>query len=278
MPTHHPGLVITDITVATCSSLNPFSSCELDSAVWHRVDKELYLGRAWATTAYLYISRKHEEDLTSNDRVIMDISVGRLNPAQAQERDESQSDEFWEPRPGGIWIKRSGRRKSSDSDDVVTDVDVLFGDDAVEARDGWAIRGTQMLMNTGGPLPSIHLTVRRGAPKEHKRPKPRIAENGRFKIMQISDLHLSNGVGECREPVPDGWEGGKCEADPRTLDFVTKMLDEEKPDFVVLGGDQVNGDTAPDAPTVRFLPLPSVTAGCRFLRVSDTLSDSRTDY
>ncbi|KAG6005122.1 hypothetical protein E4U54_000408 [Claviceps lovelessii] len=252
MPTHHPGFVIIDITIATCSSINLFSSCELDPTLWHRVDKDLYLGRAWTTTAYLYISRKHEEDLTADDKVVMDLSVGRLNPGLAQDGKAPKSDESWESRPGGIWIKRSSNRKSSDSSDAVTDIDVLFGDDAVEARDGWAITGTQLLMDTGGPLLSIHVSVHRGAPKERKKPKPRIPDNGRFKIMQIGDLHLSNGVGECREPIPDGYAGGKCEADPRTLDFVTKMLDEEKPDFVVLSGDQVNGDTAPDAPTAIF--------------------------
>ncbi|KFG81937.1 putative phosphoesterase, partial [Metarhizium anisopliae] len=253
MPTHHAGLVVTDVTIVQCSSLNLFSSCDLDPTTWHRIDKELYLGRAWTSTAYLYISRKHEEDLTSDDKVVMDISVGRLNPAQAQDaKSQKGKQEDWESRPGGLWIKRSGSKKSSDSDDVITDVDVLFGDDAVEARDGWAITGTQLLLDTGGPLLSIHLTVRRGAPKERKKPEPRIGHNGKFKIMQIGDLHLSNGVGECREPVPDGYAGGKCEADPRTLDFVNKMLDEEKPDFVVLSGDQVNGDTAPDAPTAMF--------------------------
>lgn len=259
MPTHHPGLVITDVTLVSCSSINFFSSCDLDPATWHRIDKELYLGRAWTSTAYLYISRKHEEDLTSEDKVVMDISVGRLNPALAQEGKAPKADEQWESRPGGLWIKRSGNKKSSDSNDVVSDVDVLFGDDAVEARDGWAITGTQLLLDTGGPLLSVHLTVRRGVPKERKKPEPRIQDNGRFKIMQIGDLHLSNGVGECREPVPDGYAGGKCEADPRTLEFVTKMLDEEKPDFVVLSGDQVNGDTAPDAPTVCFLFPPSLS-------------------
>ena len=95
----------------------------------------------------------------------------------------------------------------------------------------------------------------RGSAKEPKKPKPRVPDNGRFKIMQISDLHLSNGVGECREAVPNSYHDGKCEADPRTLSFVEKMLDEEKPDFVILGGDQVNGDTAPDAPTVSSPPL-----------------------
>jgi len=42
----------------------------------------------------------------------------------------------------------------------------------------------------------------------------------------------------------------KCEADPRSIAFLEKMLDEEKPDLAVFTGDQVNGDTAPDAQTV----------------------------
>ncbi|PNY26160.1 Phosphatase DCR2, partial [Tolypocladium capitatum] len=249
MPTHHPGLVVTDITVVTCSSVNVFSSCDLDPNVWHRIDKELYLGRAWTTSAYMYVSRKHEEDLAADDGVVMDVSVGRLDPGVQDKEDDMDK---WESRPGGLWIKRSRKKLSRDSEEVVTDVDVLFGDDAVDARDGWAITGTPLLLNTGRSLLSVHLTVHRGSQKERKKPKPRIPDNGRFKIMQIADLHLSNGVGECREAIPNTYAGGKCEADPRTLDFVNKMLDEEKPDFVVLSGDQINGDTAPDAPTAIF--------------------------
>lgn len=77
--------------------------------------------------------------------------------------------------------------------------------------------------------------------------------------MQIADLHLSTGPGVCREAVPNSYNGGVCEADPRTLDFVTKMLDEEKPDFVVLSGDQVNGGSAPDAPSVSSSTVPLVS-------------------
>jgi len=38
---------------------------------------------------------------------------------------------------------------------------VLFGDDAVEARDGWHIQGTPMLLDTKSE--SVHLTVRAAA-------------------------------------------------------------------------------------------------------------------
>ncbi|KAF7545524.1 hypothetical protein G7046_g9545 [Stylonectria norvegica] len=247
MPSHHPGLVVTDVTIVKCSSVNIFASCDLDPHEWHRIDKDLYLGKAWTSTAYLYVSRKHEEELTDDDSVIMDISVGRLRPAN-----KGETEDQWESRPAGLWIKRSAKKQSSDSDKAVTDIDVLFGDDAVEAREGWAITGTPVLLNTGGPLLSVQLTVRRGTPHEVKKPKPRIPDNGRFKILQIGDLHLSTGVGICREAIPDKYDGGKCEADPRTLDFMTRMLEEEKPDFVILSGDQINGDTAPDAPTAIF--------------------------
>ncbi|GFP59756.1 hypothetical protein ACSS6W_009671 [Trichoderma asperelloides] len=247
MPSHHPGLVVTDITITTCSSLKPFSSCELNPNEWHRIEKDLYLGKAWTSSAYLYVRRKHEENLTDEDEVVVGVSVGSLNPG-----DVSDDSEHWEPRPGGIWLKRSRNKKSSDSDAAVTDVDVVFGDDATEARDGWGIVGRPLRLNTGSNFLSAHLTVRRGAHHELKKPKPRIPDNGRFKIMQVGDLHLSTGVGECREAVPDGYKGGKCEADPRTLDFLTKMLDEEKPDLVILSGDQVNGDSAPDAPSAIY--------------------------
>jgi hypothetical protein len=245
MPQHHSGLVVTDVTIAKCSSVNIFSSCSLDPNKWHKVEKELYLGQTWTNKAYLFVSRKKEEELTEEDSVVMDVSVGRLDPGS-----QAGSEEQWESRPAGLWIKRSSNSKASDSDNAITDVDVVFGDDAVEAREGWSITGTPLLLDKDNTRISTHVTVRRGPHQEVKKPKPRINDNGRFKIMQVADLHLSTGVGHCRDAVPDEYHGGPCEADPRTLEFVAKMLDEEKPDFVVLSGDQVNGDSAPDAPTV----------------------------
>lgn len=247
LPSHHAGHVVTDVTIVTCSTLNLLSSCDLDPNKWHRVEKELYLNRAWTQKAYLYVSRKHEEELTESDSIVMDLKVGRLKP-----EDEKGSDTMWESRPNGIWIKRTTKRVASDSDEAITDVDVLFGDDAVEARDGWAIRGTPLEIGSGGSIHTAHLTIRRGAPVEHKKPQPRIQDNGRFKILQVADLHLSTGVGVCRDAVPPPPDGTKCEADLRTLNFVTKMIEEEKPDFVVLSGDQVNGETAPDVQSAIF--------------------------
>ncbi|KAK3370116.1 Metallo-dependent phosphatase-like protein [Podospora didyma] len=249
LPTHHEGLIITDLTITECTTYNIFSTCKLDPNIWYRVEKDLHLGLSTFSSAYLHIRRKREEDLTSEDKVVVDLTVGRIDP---NTNDKSKTHELWENRNAGLWVKRSSKRSATDSKTSVTAVDILFGDDAVEARPGWAITGTPLLLAASSSVPPAHITIRRGPEHAVTKPKLRVGDNGRFKIMQLADLHLSTGVGHCRDSLPEDWNGGKCEADPRTLDFVTKMIEEEKPNLIVLSGDQVNGDTAPDTPSAIF--------------------------
>ncbi|RDW71175.1 phosphoesterase-like protein [Coleophoma cylindrospora] len=247
LPAHHPGLAITDITVTKCSKVNVFSSCKLDPNVWQRVEKDLYLGSGWVSAAYLHVKRKEEKDLTADDQVVVDVTVGRLDPSTGEKEVEGVK---WVSRPAGLWLKRSAKRHASDSNSAVTAVDVLFGADAVDPRDGWQMTGTPLLLETSGEVLEARLSVRRGHPVAPTKPQPRIGENGKFKIMQAADLHLSTGTGHCRDAMPA--DGSPCEADTRTLEFMGRLLDEEKPDLVVLSGDQVNGDTAPDAQSAIF--------------------------
>lgn len=249
------------MTITKCSALNIFSSCKLDANVWHRIEKDLYLGKSMLSSAYLHVQRKREGEMTADDKVVIDLSVGRLNPAAAAAAAANENgkaadkeDEAWETRPAGLWIKRSNKKGVSDSKEAVTDVDVLFGDDAAEARPGWAIMGTPLLLDAGSSVPAALVSIRRGAEQAPFKPVPKVGDNGRFKVMQLADLHLSTGVGHCRDALPEDWNGGKCEADPRTLDFVAKILEEEKPNLVVLSGDQVNGETAPDTQSVSGKP------------------------
>lgn len=251
LPVHHPGLVITDITLKTCSSINPLSSCKLDPDEWHRTEKDLYLNKGWVSAAYIHVKRKREEELTADDKVIIDVRIGRLDPAMGE---AGQGTETWESRPGGIWLKRSAKRHDSDSKKVVTAVDVLFGADAVEPRPGWEIRENALLLDKPADEPEARLSIRKGQPPSVEKPTPRVGKNGKFKILQVSDLHLSTGIGTCREPEPAGHNGGRCDADTRTLEFVAKAMDQEKPDMVVFSGDQVNGDTAPDVQSVSCPP------------------------
>jgi len=245
LPSHHPGLVITDITVRTCS----IGSCKLDPDQWHRIEKNLYLKSTWLAKAYVHVQRKREEDLKPEDKVVMDVKIGRLDPSKQETADKAEK---WEKRDGGIWLKRSSKRHDIDSKNAVTAVDVLFGADAVEPREGWEIKDLPILVDNDKDAIEARLTIRRGLPAKVEKYVPRIQKNGKFKIMQVSDLHLSTGLGICRDPEPPELNGRKCEADTRTLEFIRHQLDLEEPDLVVLSGDQVNGGTAPDAQSAIF--------------------------
>ncbi|BDD58526.1 hypothetical protein MPDQ_002549 [Monascus purpureus] len=249
LPTHHPGFVVTDVTVFSCSGFNPFSSCRRNRQSWARVEKDLYLHTAWTSSAYVQFERKKEEELLPTDKVVIDLKIGRLAPED--EENEKDASDAWEKRPGGIWLKRTATRHASDSQKTITSIDVLFGADAVDPRPNWDIKDTPLLLDSRTETLEARLSIRRGFPAKVKKPTPRIGENGRFKIMQLSDLHFSTGVGTCRDPYPELTDQ-KCEADPRTLEFVGRLLDEEKPDLVVLAGDEVNGETAKDAATALF--------------------------
>lgn len=242
-PLHHSGAVVTDITVTTCSSISLFSGCDLGED-WHRIQKDLFLGSGWLSHGYVQIKRKKEEDLVDGDQVVMDVRTSRLDPTTSEKDQEEQK---WEARQGGIWLLRSGKKHASDSEKAVTAVDVLFGADAVEPRAGWEIKDQALAVDAGAMEP--RLSIRRGNLKTMARPQPRINNSGKFKIIQLSDLHLSTGFGVCRDEYPASTH---CDADVRTIGFVGEMLDTEKPDLAVLSGDIVNGETSPDSQTAIF--------------------------
>lgn len=250
-PSHHAGSVITDVQITVCSTANPFSTCRLDPEKWHRIEKDLYLHAGWLKSAWLHVQRKKEEELTTDDKVIVGIRISRLDPGVSE---KGQQAERWESRSGGIWILRSSKRHDSDSDKAVTAVDVLFGADAIDPRPSWSLAQTPLLIETkpDGHVP--RLSFRQGRPKtEHKEIVPRVGKDGRFKILQVSDAHLSTGTGVCRDAIDaSGNPIPNCEADPRTLDFVETVLDDEKPDLVVLTGDQIEGPLAPDSQSAIF--------------------------
>ena len=251
LPLHHSGSVITDINIVFCSSANPFSTCRLDPLQWRRLEKDLYLNSGWLNSAWMHVQRQHEGELSQDDVVVMDVRVGRSDPS-AGAGDESGNQ--WEWRPGGIWLLRSKRTVDFDSQRVVTAVDLLFGADAVDPRPGWTLARTPLLIDENRDSHAARLSIRRGQPTADKRVAvPRVRKNGRFKILQISDAHVSTGVGKCRDAIGIGGKPSRqCEADPRTLEFLETVLDDEKPDLVILSGDQVEGPAAPDTQSALF--------------------------
>ncbi|WQF86628.1 Putative calcineurin-like phosphoesterase domain, ApaH type, metallo-dependent phosphatase [Colletotrichum destructivum] len=237
-----PHQVVTDLTVWISPTTSP-SSCKLDPRKWHLMEKDLYLYTSQQST-WLYVALANEENLEAEDLLVMDIRVGDPPPNHSSGRS-------WESRPGGIWVLRSMFSRINGK--YVTEVDVLFGKDAVDPRPQWALMPSSLQL--GQPkVPVARLSILHGRvrPKADDRPVLRVREDGKFKIVQISDTHMVTGVGVCRDAIDaDGKDLPEIEADPLTVDFISRTLDVDKPDFVILTGDQLHHDI-PDSKSALF--------------------------
>lgn len=231
----HP--VVTDLTVCIFSQTVPPSTCELDPRIWHRVEKDLYLHTS-QKSAWLYVALAREEDLVPEDLLVMDIRV-------CEPPSNPSSDYSWESRPGGIWVLRSCF--SGRIGQAVTEVDVLFGMDAVDPRPQWTLMRSSLQLNAEPYVPVARLSVLRGRvkPRPNVRAALRVREDGKFKIVQISDTHMVTGVGVCKDAIDaHGNHLPESEADPLTVNFIGKILDVEKPELVILTGDQLHHDVS----------------------------------
>ncbi|OHW97572.1 phosphatase dcr2 [Colletotrichum incanum] len=234
-----PLQVVTDLTVCICPTISP-STCELDTRIWHRIEKDLYLYTS-QQSAWLYVALANEEELTPMDRLVMGIRVGGPSPGDS-----------WESRPGGIWVLRS--MFIGTIGQAVTQVDVLFGMDAVDPRPQWTLMSSSLQLEGQPTEPAPRLSVLHGRaePKPDARATLRVREDGTFKIVQISDTHMVTGVGVCEDAIDaDGKDLPKSVADPLTVDFIGRTLDVEKPDLVILTGDQLHHDI-PDSQSALF--------------------------
>lgn len=158
----------------------------------------------------------------------------------------------WTKKSHGLWVKYGPHTAS----EAVTGVNVLFGNHAVDPRPNWKLLGRPLQGTMAKSSEAPHLTFRRGPRVDYLREyesRLKFGLDGKFKILQVSDLHFATGVGKCRDPVPADISG--CEADPRTLQYLDLVLETEKPNLVVLTGDQNFGDVSPDPQTAIFKAL-----------------------
>lgn len=165
---HHSGYVTTDITYQTCNWF--FSSSCSPPGEWHKIEKDVFLGKSILFQGYIFVQRKKVEDFDSakGDSMVVDVVAADTAPITG---------DGWEHRPGGMWIRKSNKLV----DDGVTAVDVLFGRDVVEVRPQWHIVGD---LDAGD---QVKLTVRKGQPnQEVEKPELRINDDMKFKIIQIS--------------------------------------------------------------------------------------------
>ncbi|KAI0369179.1 Metallo-dependent phosphatase [Pilatotrama ljubarskyi] len=118
--------------------------------------------------------------------------------------------------------------------DIVTEIDVLFGSD-----DPWYgfEKVDRATFDGQGLKEPVWLTYRKGVKPPPRAPPLHFSREGKFKIMQVADLHYSVSVGACRDTDID-----PCTAsDNLTSTLLGRMLDAEKPDLIVFTGDQLNG-------------------------------------
>jgi metallophosphoesterase superfamily enzyme len=70
-----------------------------------------------------------------------------------------------------------------------------------------------------------------------KAPPLHFNHDGKFKILQVADLHFSVSSGTCRDTILN-----PCEhSDNLTNTLISHVIDQEKPDLIVFTGDQLNG-------------------------------------
>jgi len=180
LPEHHDGAIVTDIDYLQCSV---WSDCELSAEEgWTKIPKDVYLGGAWLKKGYLHFKRKKETEFTpaAGEKVVLDVRLSRNQPLPSEGAGDKET--AWEARPGGLWIKRQVKL----SDAAITAVEVLFGPDAAEVREGWQLKEGSMSV---GETP--RLTVRRGQKVEVKKPQVMMPKNHKLKIIQVSGNSLS---------------------------------------------------------------------------------------
>lgn len=268
--THYPRVLVTDLTVSFCT----LPEAEADRAPdpsnskWRRIDKDLYL-HSTPQNAWLLVAEAQEDELQADDLVVADIKIGESDPHDEHNGSDLSGNDptaslktthsLWENRPCGIQVARTKYRDitcqgQSDSQAQypavlpVTSIDLLFGVDAVDPRPHYTLMEQPLQLPDAKPdVPVPRLTIRHSPDLGAHAPPPRgplrAREDGTFKIVQISDTHMVTGPGVCDDAIDaDGHPLPGQLADPLTIDFVGGILDLEKPDLVVLTGDQLHHD------------------------------------
>jgi hypothetical protein len=270
MVTNNAHTIVTDLNISFCSPNDPHSTYATSPGRWRRIEKDLHLHTA-PQNAWLHIAQAAEKELTPHDLVVIQIKVGDQPPT-------SRSGTSWESRPGGIWILRSNY--TGGSQQAVSDVDVLFGTDAVDPRPQWSLMATPLQLDAQSEVPVARLSLRHGKSKP-KSDVPRTAlkvrEDGTFKIVQISDTHMVTGVGVCKDASgANGQPLPESEADPLTVNFIGKVLDSEKPDLVILSGDQLHHDISDSQSTLFKVVAPLIEQCIPFAAVFGNHDDEGT--
>lgn len=158
--------------------------------------------------------------------------------------DENLHSGIWESETMNLWYKRSFNTTNS-----ITELDLVYGDG--DLRPSWEDSGKISKVKNEAV---VRLQARRTPIRLPSMPDLAFDSSGNFTILQIADLHFSVDGGSCRDIANStACPSNPDQADQATLAWLQPLLEEVKPDLVVLTGDQLNGqDTSWDAPSVIY--------------------------
>ncbi|CAD6889320.1 unnamed protein product [Tilletia controversa] len=278
MPILPNSVPLTDITVKKCVALLPCfppTTPDLDAHLgkWVRVDRYLDSSAALGTTSLSWLSMffsleevyifYRRSRLPGVQRVV-DLRVleaGQDLPSHLPDDGAGgwkivETDlrakflKSWGGLPGAKLVYRVAEGLIPSKLEPITEVEVVYGPNP--PWPGFTEVGTILPTHMKDGTESVTLTIRRTPRPNPTLPQPvQFKKDGTFKIVQIGDLHFSVSHEVCRDS-----EKNPCVADVDTISLLSKWLDEEKPDMVVLSGDQLNGQaTSWDVKSV----LPKVT-------------------
>ncbi|TKY84643.1 hypothetical protein EX895_006545 [Sporisorium graminicola] len=125
--------------------------------------------------------------------------------------------------------------------EAITELDLTYGDNP--PWPGFSVAGIVSNSHPSMASARITLTYRRKPMRKPPLVPLTFKPDGTFKILQLADLHFSVSPEPCRDfdAKDPRWSARGCLSKNDTLALVDAWLDTEKPDLVVLTGDQLNG-------------------------------------
>ncbi|KAJ7606104.1 Metallo-dependent phosphatase-like protein [Mycena polygramma] len=246
---HDTGL--SEIAITRCFVLSeelcdPKSTSEQDAirGKWVRVNRNLnYEAGYFAGYLNIYYRRTRRQDVN----LITDIKL--YSDSESPSPSDSWKKVPLSLRSGVLGVpplylwyqlgKTSGEMSVAERSNIVTELDVSFGDD-IPWYGFEKLEPSTTLRNLPKDIQSMWLTMRRGVKPPPRAPPLHFSRDGRFKILQVADLHYSVAAGTCRDtPASLSCAGGSDNLTTNSL--IGVVLSIEKPDLVVFTGDQLNG-------------------------------------
>lgn len=235
--------LVTDVQIQKCvkgfKCLAPRQSSA--KSKWHKIDTKLNLHPlSWsAYNYYVYVEKTH-----ANDALVWVTDV-QFNPSDTPPSSKNKWKKHKVASNLYIWINYM--EAADYTTPIVRDFNIIFGiHDLRDTREHWKYNPMPIAL----PLKqSIHphasllaISVNDELPIVNKAMEFEtvLKKNGilttvdpKFKIAQISDLHIGLDLGRC--------EGEDCRFDSKTLDFISKALAEEGDvQLVVITGDMID--------------------------------------